>query len=99
MADDAFLMQMSLPELNNFVIERGIRLSEKRIIELSQRSSFKQNLERKCNLADKSARQLERRTVNGTVYPHPDLSDFYGELVLHKYLLLKRTYVLCAVLP
>ena len=32
MADDAFFMQMSLPELNNFVIERGIRVSEKRII-------------------------------------------------------------------
>ena len=47
----------------------GIGVSEKRIIEISQRI-FKQKLERKCYLADESARQL----VNGTVYPHPDLS-------------------------
>ena len=75
--DDAFLMQMSLPELKNILIERGIRVSgyrKKESLNLA-REAFKQKFEGKCNLADESARQLERRCVNGTVYPHPDSSD------------------------
>ena len=73
-ADGVFLMQMS----KIFLIERGIRVSEKWIIELSQRLAFKQKLERKCNLADESTRQL----VNGTVYLYPDSSDIlWGYIV------------------
>ena len=68
-ADDVFLMHMS----KNFLIELGIRVSgyrKNKLLNLA-REAFKQKLERKCNLADESARQL----VNDTVYPHPDSSD------------------------
>ena len=70
-ADDVFLMQIS----KNFLIKCGtcILVSGYRKKELLNLASeaFKQKLERKCNLADESARQL----VNDTVYPHPDSSD------------------------
>ena len=83
-----FLMQMSLPELWNLLIERGILVSEYRKNELLNlaREADKQKLERKCNLADESARQLERRIINDTLYPHHQI--FNGTFVLHKYLML-----------
>ena len=59
MADDAFLMQISLPELKNVLIERGIRVSGYRKNELLNLAgeAFKQKLEQKCNLADELPRQ------------------------------------------
>ena len=57
------------------------------------RSSFEQNLEIKCYLADELGRQLEQGTVNGTVYPHPDLSDILLETCLAQIPAIEAYYV------
>ena len=67
----------SVPELKQFLTDRGIKTTGYKRNELRDlaNEALEQSITTKSQLNDDSKVVLERRTVNGKTFPHPSLSD------------------------